>query len=432
MPRSIRHVLHLTTLTAAFVGLPGLAFELPERLALDLHGFVDVRGGLRTRDDRYEGDTSLAETRLQLDISRMGDLATIRVRADAIHDSAAEDVNGDLQTGTGVVDLREASVLFSPLAIVDIKLGRQILTWGTGDLVFINDLFPKDWQSFFLGRDDEYLKAPSDAVFVSVFPGPLTIDVAYAPQFDADRFVRGERLSFWNPALGRRSGRDAVVDADLPDEWLRDDETAVRVSGTVGSFELAGYAYHGFWKSPEGQDAATGRAAFPELAVYGASARGAVGQGIANLEIGYYHSQDDRDGDDPLIPNSEGRILAGYERELGRDLTARVQVYLESMDDHGAYCRTQPAGAKQRDRNRHTLTLRLTKQLLNQNLLLSLFLRYSPSDRDVYVRPSVRYKLTDAWLVTAGGNLFFGEDDYTFLGQFETNTNVYAGMRYSF
>ncbi|MFW6031595.1 MAG: hypothetical protein ACOC9T_03300, partial [Myxococcota bacterium] len=32
---------------------------------------------------------------------------------------------------------------------------------GTGDLVFLNDLFPKDWRSFLLGRDLDYLKAPS-------------------------------------------------------------------------------------------------------------------------------------------------------------------------------------------------------------------------------------------------------------------------------
>ena len=36
----------------------------------------------------------------------------------------------------------------------DLKIGQQVLTWGTGDYVFLNDLFPKDYQSFFSGRDD--------------------------------------------------------------------------------------------------------------------------------------------------------------------------------------------------------------------------------------------------------------------------------------
>ncbi len=80
----------------------------------------------------------------------------------------------DLDSGDGAFDLREASLVFSPSADTDVKVGRQILTWGTGDLVFINDLFPKDWVSFFIGRDVEYLKAPSDALKVSAFPaGPI-------------------------------------------------------------------------------------------------------------------------------------------------------------------------------------------------------------------------------------------------------------------
>ena len=44
-----------------------------------------------------------------------------------------------------------------------------MLTWGTGDLLFINDLFPKNWKSLAIGRDDEYLKDPSGAVKASFF-----------------------------------------------------------------------------------------------------------------------------------------------------------------------------------------------------------------------------------------------------------------------
>jgi len=48
------------------------------------------------------------------------------------------------------------------------------------------------------------------------------------------------------------------------------------------------------------------------------------------------------------------------------------------------------------------------------------------------LRPVIKYKVTDAWLVTAGSNVFIGEDDHTFFGQFEKNNNVYGGVRYSF
>jgi hypothetical protein len=403
-----------------------------ERLGVHVHGFVDLRGGIRTQDDPYERDTSLGEVRLQTDISRMGDVATLQIRADFLYDDVPEDTDIDLEEGTGEVDLREANILFSPWMMMDVKVGRQILTWGTGDLLFINDLFPKDWQSFFSGRDETYLKAPSDAVFVSLFPGFANIDVAYTPRFDSDRYISGERISFWNPVLGRRSGRDHVVRAEKPDEWLSDDEIALRIYRNMAGYEIAVYGYNGFWKTPKGMDPQTANAIFPELWAYGASLRGPFGGGLVNLEGGHYISSDDEGGTDPFIPNSELRLLAGYEREIARNLTGRIQYYLEYMEDYGGYKAGLEAGQKGRDEDRHVFTLRLTKLALNQNMTLSLFAYYSPSDEDAYLRPMVSHKITDSWLVTAGANLFGGTEDHTFFGQFEKNTNVYAAIRYSF
>ncbi len=44
-----------------------------------------------------------------------------------------------------------------------------------------------------------------------------------------------------------------------------------------------------------------------------------------------------------------------------------------------------------RDHFRHLTTVRLTKLLMNQNLWLSLFTYYSPSDKDAHLRPNVNY-----------------------------------------
>ena len=403
-----------------------------DRFGIDVHGFVDVRAGMRTQDDPNERDTSLAEVRMQTDISSISDMATLQVRADFLYDDVPEDTDIDLEEGTGEIDLREANLLFSPFSIVDMKIGRQILTWGTGDLLFINDLFPKDWQSFFVGRDEEYLKAPSDAVFVSLFPAFANIDVAYTPRFDSDRYVSGARLSFWNASLGARSGRENVIDADKPDEWFKDDEIAIRVYRNVAGYKFALYGYNGFWKTPKGMDPVTGSAVFPRLWAYGASLQGPLGNGLLSLEVGHYVSDEDESGKDAFVPNSELRLLAGYEREIARNLTAKFQYYLEYMQDYDNYRASLGEGQNARDEDRHVLTLRLTKLAFNQNMTLCFFTYYSPSDQDAYLRARVAYKVTDHWLVIAGGNVFVGEQDHTFFGQFEKNTNAYVAARYSF
>lgn len=394
-------------------------FKLPP---IEVHGFYEMRAGYRTRKDKYAKDMSIMEARAQLDLSSYMSWGDIRVKGD---------VYGDMVEEQGEFDLREANIFLRPFDFMDLKIGRQILTWGTGDLIFINDLFPKDWQSFFIGRDNEYLKAPSDAIKISLFGDWANLDIAYTPQFDPDRYIDGTRISYWNSVMGSLAGDNAIVHTDRPDRWFRDDEIAARLYKNIDAYEVALYGYRGFWKSPGGQNAAMNQALFPDLNVYGASLRGPLGKGIGNIEVGYYDSSDDAGGKNALINNSEMRYLLGYTQEIGRDLTMGLQYYVEQMMDFHAYKRSLIAGPA-RDQYRHLTTLRLTKLLMNQNLRLSLFTYYSPSDKDVYMRPNVNYKINDNLAWEIGANVFFGDYPNTFFGQFQNNTNIYTGWRYTF
>jgi hypothetical protein len=395
---------------------------LPKLDEIDIHGFYEVRGGYRLQNDKYEKDMSVMETRLQTDLSSSADWADFKAKGD---------VFGDLVTEQADFDMREAYLFTRPRDAVDMKIGRQVLTWGTGDLLFINDMFPKDWESFFIGRDVEYLKAPSDAAKVSIYGVAANLDIVYTPRFDSDRFIDGRRISYWNSNLGRLAGQDAVQHVDKPDRWFRDDEIAARLFRNIDNYEYALYAYRGFWKSPGGQNTAGTQAIFSDLRVYGASMRGAVSKGIGNLEFGYYESADDESGTDPKVNNSELRFLAGYTQDIGKDFTAGVQYYLEHIMDYDEYRASMPVGLD-RDENRHVATLRLTKLLMNQNLRLSFFTYYSWSDRDIYMRPAVNYKVSDNLAWEAGANVFFGDYPSTFFGQFEKDTNLYSAVRYSF
>lgn len=400
---------------------------------IELHGFWEARSGLRVHGDPFQEHESLAETRLQTEATWFHEDFTLQIRNDLLYDGLDESRNDlDLEQGQGFLDLREANVQFSPHDIIDLKVGRQILTWGTGDLLFINDMFPKDWQSFFLGREEEYLKAPSDALMVSAFPDVFNLDLIFTPRFDSDRYISGERVSFWNQQLGRRSGQDAIVNAAVPDEWFSDYELAARISKTVGSYELALYGYYGFWKSPGGFNLDTGQARFPDLSTYGASVRGTLGEGIANVEVGYYDSREDRSGADPLVDNSQIRALVGYQRELFTDLTGAVQWYLEFTRNHDELEANALPSQTIPDEARQLLTFRLTQLLLSQNLRLSFFMYYSPTDEDVYLRPYASYKVTDELLVVLNGNYFTGRDADTFFSRFEKNSNYNLGVRYSF
>lgn len=144
------------------------------RVPSGLSGFFEVRAGSRVKEDPVQDDAGLAEARIQLSYDRsVAELlprGRFRLTTDLLFDALDDDRGTvDLDSGEGFVDLRELWVSLTPLSFMDAKAGRQVLTWGTGNLIFLNDLFPKDYRSFFLGRDLDYLKAPSDAVTASLY-----------------------------------------------------------------------------------------------------------------------------------------------------------------------------------------------------------------------------------------------------------------------
>ena len=387
----------------------------------EVNGFLEVRGGYRIQEDPFEKDESVGEGRLQVELFTYTGWAEFKFKGDVWADGIAE---------RGEYDTREAWIFLRPTDFMDIKIGRQVLTWGTGDLVFLNDLFPKDWQSYFIGRDKEYLKAPSDAFKISYFTDLANMDLVYTPKFDQDRYITGEYISHWNGSVKRITGRDMINTADRPNEWFKDDEISLRIYRNIKNYELALYGYFGFWKRPGGQDV-SGVAIFPELNVYGVSARGQAGRGIGNIEVAWYDSLDDKTGSDPLIDNSEFRFLIGYTQDVAKDFNASLQYYVEYMLDYNEYL-ANLSGGPIRDEDRHVITLQLTKLLVNQNLELSLASYYSPSDRDAYLRPIVHYKYNDKVTMEAGSNIFFGDECHTFFAQFENDTNIYTAVRYSF
>ncbi|NDV26793.1 hypothetical protein FMR86_08985 [Desulfovibrio sp. JC010] len=388
---------------------------------LEFNGFIEARAGARTQQDPEEKQISMAEVRLQGEVFTYTDWADFKYKGDLRADGVTDRI---------VYETRELWMFSRPTDFMDIKFGRQILTWGTGGLVFLNDLFPKDWRSFFMGRDAEYLKAPCNSAKVSFFTELANVDLVYTPKFEPDRYIDGQYISYFSGLEDRLVGRDNILDTDVPDEWFENDEVSARIYKNINNYELALYGYWGYWKKPAGMNS-DDEATFPALHVYGGSVRGQVGPGIGNMEIAYYDSTESRGGTNSGVDNSEIRYLVGYAQELWTDSNCEVQYYVEQMLDYDNYLSVHnPAHPK--DEFRHVITMQFTQQMMNQNLTLSFDGYYSPSDEDAYLRPGLQYKVSDRMTVGCGANIFIGANEQTFFGQFTNNSNVYSSIRYSF
>ena len=288
-----------------------------------IHGFVETAYGPKLDQDGLtrKNDFNLLEQRLQLKTSwRPDQLDTLaRWNTEFFYKG---DLLVDEHEKTVRYDIREANGVFSPFSWLDVKLGRQILTWGTGDLLFINDVFPKDFESFFVGRDDEYLKVPSDAARFSLYNPQVSIDLVLIPFFTPDTPLDGDRLSFYDIFLGRLAGKESGRLLTEPSLQPDSAEVAARIYRNFNGYEAAIYGFKGHFNQARGIKNEDNKEFFyPKLAVYGSSLRGPaplVG-GIVSGEVGYLDSLEDQGGTDRLVENSAVKYLAGYEPDFPQD-----------------------------------------------------------------------------------------------------------------
>lgn len=390
-----------------------------------LHGFVQGIYASRTTGEEPPGpeggDFLLGEERLQLKLAATSQGAGFFLKTDFFHDAVASAAD---------IDLREAYLDYGA-GPFEIRVGRQIITWGVGDLLFINDIFPKDYVAFFSGRPLEYLKIGSDAMKADLFTNLASAELVVIPFFEPDILPTSERFFVFDPFPG------VPRITEQPRAELENAELALRLSRNLLGFDAAVYAYQGFFRTsamrPDNLLSPTQVTHFfPRLRVYGASAQGSILGGVVTLEAGYGDSVDDQSGRDPAIPNSVVKYLAGYQRQFWTEFTAAIQYYGEYLLHYGPYRDTLPAGFPAQDRLRQLLTVRFTQLLRYQTLKLSLFAFFSPTDQDYDIIPEIRYSFTDALWGAIGGNIFGGKKETTFFGQLDKNDNTYVTVRYEF
>jgi hypothetical protein len=384
------------------------------------HGFLEL-GYSSFVDSANRTSGPLEEARWRIEWNDTISDFNINLKGDVFYDSVRDESKLSGQ-------FREANFETSLGSSFDIKVGRQVLTWGTGDLIFINDLFPKDWKSFFSGRDDEYLKAPSDAIRASWYSELVNFNVVITPEFDSDQYLDGERFSFWTPSQAIEQPFP-LIKATEPsrDDW----ELATRIYSRINSVEWALYGYRGFYKSPNGLNQ-QGEFFFPRLNVVGASIRSTLGSGIGYFETGYYKSVEDPSGENPLLPNSQWRYLLGYEQEIIKNISANFQYYVEQTENYTQLLANSFSPGMEQSKTHQQLTVRITQQAMQQNLTNSLFVFYSPDDSDWHLRLKTEYRISDAWKVAVGFNRANGKHPYTFWSQFQENTNLWVRVRYSY
>ncbi len=391
--------------------------------SLKIHGFF--QGNYSANSDGSNpdgGDFKWAEEKLQLKVSADKDSFYFFLKADLSLDHI--DNEPDMEFREAYIDYLSDNW--------DVRLGRQIITWGVGDLIFINDTFPKDYEAFFSGRPMEYLKIGSDSIKIGMYPSFASAELVIIPSFEPNNFPRKNRFWMFDPmpAVTNRNRKE-------PSTNLENTEIALRLYRDIAGFDASLYFYRGFFRQqsmlPDSFSAPTMLTLLhPGLSVYGASIQGRALDGIISIEAGFYDSRDDRNGKDPMIPNQSSRYLLGYQKQLWKDFTAGFQYYTSYMHDYDRYKNSLPAGFPQERRWQDYFTVRLTHLFMHQTLKISFFSFWSVSDGDYMLIPEIKYNFTDNIWTALGANIFGGGEEWNQFGSLDKDDNLYVQIRYEF
>ena len=402
----------------AALWLAVLCAPLAARAETALSGFLQQNTAVNTVTANPDGrHYKWLEERAQLKLDAAGGAWRLLAKGDFAYDHLGRGEQSEL---------REAYADYAA-GNWDLRVGRQVMTWGLGDLVFVNDVFPKDHEALFAGRPLEYLKRGIDAVKLGMYPGFASFELVAAPGFRESRVPDSRRFHVFDPMPAVTSRETAK-----PDQG----EAGLRAYRDLAGYDAALYLFRGFQRTPSMRpDSAVAPTRitffYPELSVYGASISGRAGAGVLGLEAAYYDSREDRAGSDFTVPNSQTRLLAGYQIQPLEDLSLSFQYYAEYMHDYAAYRAALPAGFPVEKRRSHTVTARVTQFFLHQTLRLSAFVLRNTSNGDYFVNPELRYSFTDKVWGAIGANLFGGKP-YGQFGQLSSDDNAYLQVRYEF
>ena len=385
---------------------------------LSVSGFLQQNTAVNTAGANPDGrDYRWQEERAQLKLEAMGGAWRGYFKGDGYYD--------DLGRGGGG-DVREAYVDYTGSAF-DLQVGRQVITWGLGDLVFVNDVFPMDYEALFVGRPLEYLKRGVDAVKLGAYSKLANFELVLEPDFRESRIPDAGRFHLYDP-MPTVSKRETVKPGQ--------GDVGLRIYRDVAGYDAALYLYRGFQRTPSMRpDSLTAPTKityfYPQLSTYGASVSGQVGEGVLSMEAAYYDSRQDRSGTDFAVPNSQTRLLIAYQLQPWEDFTLNLQYYEKRMQKYGAYLASLPPGFPVERRWNPTVGLRATQFYRHQTLRLSLYASYDTSNDDRFINPELRYSFTDRVWGAVGANIFGGKPWGQF-GQLTRDDNLYIQMRYEF
>ena len=410
MEKGMIKKLSLALLSTAFA----LSAHAQDELNLQINGFVDTYHALQTS---YPHKIMSSRTRARLEL-----------RADygeaSLYSSMNLAYNSLLQDQTGAF-LREAYFNYAG-NFLEVKAGRQIVTWGVADGLRITDLIsPMDYTEF-MANDYDDIRVPVNAIDLKIPGERVSAEFVFVPVPEYFVMPEGEDNP-WTMQLPERTRMDL---SGTPEKRLKNSEYGGRLRFFLENLDFSLTAMRTFNKSPvtvasynPKTDSILIKGVYKPMNVIGGDVSIPMGEFVIRGEVAEYF-------DEPIaLANSSGYLLrntlnalVGIDWYAGNNWTFMAQ-YMHKFI--GRY--RDKLGIEE---NTSMVTARISKELLNNTLKFSLYGMLDIDNLGYYVRSAADYLWSDQITLSFGADGFGGKR-----GTFKTykkNTQIWVKGKYFF
>ena len=377
------------------------------------NGFVDTYHAVQTQ---HPHDFTTSRTRLRAELRVDYENAYLFTSLNGVH-------NGILEDRTGV-QLQEAYFNYQK-DFLEIRAGRQIVVWGVADGLRVTDLIsPVDYTEF-MSSDYDDMRMAVDGFRIK-YPGErMNAEVVYVPVPRYFQMPLGED-NLWRPDLPEKAGLDFP---EGPDAKFKNGDFGTRVSFFLSNLDFSISALHTHNQSPVSvvepvsMDSVVIHGIHESMTMIGGDMSMPIGEFVLRAEVaeyfgealGYANSLD-------YARKNTFNALGGIDWYAGDNWTFMVQYLHKYIADYSHNLAAE--------KNSSEMTFRISKELLNNTLKLSLYGVFDIDNLSYYGRASGDYSVTDQVMLSLGYDHFGGKRGQ--LAGYKKNREIWAKAKYYF
>ena len=402
------------TLAALFSATFALSAHAQDELSLQLNGFVDSYHALQLQSPHK---IMSSRTRLRLEMRADYGEASLFSSVNLAYNSLIKEQSGAF--------LREAYFDYAG-KYLEVKAGRQIVTWGVADGLRITDLIsPMDYTEF-MANDYDDIRVPVNAINLK-YPGEsFSAELVFVPVPEYFVMPSGEDNP-WSMPVPEGVSMDL---SGTPEKHIKNSEVGTRLRFFLENLDFSLTALRTFNKSPvtiADYDPETKsvviQGIYKPMYVLGGDFSIPVSEFVVRGEMAGYFGE-------PIALNDSRRyrlrktfnVLLGLDWYAGDNWTFMVQYMHKVIMDY-----RKELGM---DQNTSMVTARISKEVLNNTLKLSVYGMFDIDNVSFYIRPAADYLLNDQITLSLGADILGGRRG-TFK-TYEDNTQIWVKGKYFF